>query len=607
MKKQVLLGLVLMLFCFITGGVYIVSSIQGVTDNLEKLISFHQVEFLRNNFEHNVKAVQSNLLLQGSPHARDFDDSVSLIETMQTSSATCLECHHSEKTKQQLLALENTVENYMTLLSQTMTIRANNERLENARRVAFAQGERLLNDVRSLSIASADRIAERVTTVHSDINTAKHLLITCILLGPIAILIITVFFLKRFTGSISTLVEAAQALESGDLDYRIPDKLKNEFQTLSLSINNMANSLKKEQKKFQSVSKLYQTLFETAGDAIMITGLEGEILGRIISANKAASELYGYSIDELLGMNITNLVPDGKEQVFRDRIRSVLSGEWSHQRVKRVKKNGNQVPVDLSMGLLQLGEQKYLLTFCRDITEQLQAEEELQRANQMALVGQMAAGLAHEIKNPLAGVKVSLDVLADELELESDDHDLFARIINEINRMEKLLKNLLNYARPPQPQFDLVDMNHLLENTLKHVEVTARGKANLSVEFEKDFTAYIPRIEADSAQMQQVFLNIFLNAIDALETQGRITTLTRSVDEACIQVKVSDTGKGMTEESLNKIFNPFFTTKTKGTGLGLSICKRLVEQHDGRVEVESQAGKGTSFTITLPVAQRNRE
>ena len=339
----------------------------------------------------------------------------------------------------------------------------------------------------------------------------------------------------------------------------------------------------------------------------MITGLEEDNLGVIVSANQAASNLYGYPAEELLGMHAADLVPEKQRALFSERIRSVLTGEWAHRRAKRLKKDGSEITIDISMGLLQLGEQKYMLSFCRDITKELQAEEELQRANQMALVGQMAAGLAHEIKNPLAGVKVSLDVLADELELPPDDKELFARIISEINRMERLLKSLLNYARPPQPQFDLVDINKLLDNSLKNVEPTAASRSDAKIRFDRQLAPELPRVEADSSQMQQVFLNILFNAVDAIETEGSITVKTDLEEDQWVRIEISDTGRGMSEEALEKIFNPFFTTKTKGTGLGLSICRRLVEQHGGRIDVGSEAGEGTSFTIRIPLAQSLQE
>ena len=218
MKKNVLLGLFLMLFCFISGGIYIVTSIQSGTKKLENVISFHRVEFLRKNLTHHIEVVQADLLLQESHHPSDFQSSTALIEEMEKAADICLNCHHSEATKRKLVALEKDVELYMKYLSRTFTIRANNVRLENARMQAYAQGNQLKLTMEKLSIASADKISERITKIHHDINLSNNILLVCLVQGPIAILIIVAFFLKRFAGSIGTLVQAAEHLQSGDLD-----------------------------------------------------------------------------------------------------------------------------------------------------------------------------------------------------------------------------------------------------------------------------------------------------------------------------------------------------------------------------------------------------
>jgi two-component system sensor histidine kinase AtoS len=607
MRKYALIGLSLMLCCFIGGGIYIISSIFDSTASLEKVISLGRVEFLREKLINDIKTIQADLLLKGSMHSLDDQTSIQYAQTLETSTNICFNCHHSDETNARLNHLKENVEFYLALLSRSLTMTASHQRTEAARMEAFSQGRKLLEDVHSLSVASAEKISSRSMAVHRDIHATNQFLIACVVLGPIAIILITLFFLKRFTGAIDTLVEATHILESGNLDYRIKAPLKNEFKTLADGLNNMVDSLKAERQKFESVHTLYHTLFESAGDAIMITSLEHDSLGRIVSANTAASALYGYSVKELLGMNIARLVPEQKEESFRARMRETLNGEWTHLRAKRRKKDGSLIPVDLSLGMFILDQQKYLLSFCRDISEMLQAEEELQRANQMALVGQMAAGLAHEIKNPLAGVKVSLDVLSDELDLKAEDKDLFARIINEINRMERLLKSLLNYARPPQPQFDLININHLIDNSIKNVEATANLGSDKKITFTSDLQPDLPRIEADPSQLQQVFLNFYLNAIDALEPGGTISTLTRLEDADNLRIEISDTGKGISEGALEKLFTPFFTTKSKGTGLGLAICKRLIEQHGGRIEVASRLEEGTKFICFVPLIQKFRE
>jgi two-component system, NtrC family, sensor histidine kinase AtoS len=603
MRKHVLLWVCLMLFCFITGGFYIVSSIRKVTDKLESATSLQHVEYLRLELEHYIENVQTNLLLQGSPHSLDAESEISLVEKLGPAAKICLSCHHTAKTYLKLDALGNKVDQYMALLSRTLTLQASDARLDKSRTEAFSLGASLLQDVKSLSFASADKIAIRIAKIHEDIDATNRFLIACLVLGPIAIIIITIIFLKRFTGSIKSLVAAAHALEGGNLDYRINQPLKDEFRTLADSFNGMVDSLQSEQQKVQSISKLYKTLFEAAGDAIMITSIEDDSAGRIISANSAASELYGYSLQELHEMELVDLIPKNKEEQFKKHLKNIINDGWSHTRAKRRKKDGNLIPVDLSIGPIEMDERKYLLSICTNISERLRAEEELQRANQMALVGQMSAGLAHEIKNPLAGIKVSLDVLADELELKPEDQELFSRIINEINRMEKLLKSLLNYARPPQPQFDLSDVNLLLSRSLENIKISTGRNPDLSVCFEQNLAPGLPEIEADSAQLQQVFLNILLNAIDAMETDGKIAIITRMEGDKNICIEMTDTGKGIPEETLQKIFSPFFTTKKKGTGLGLAICKRLIEQHGGTILARSQVGSGTSFVMTLPLIQ----
>ena len=604
MKKYVLLGLSLMLACFITGGFYIVNSFQSSTNNLKQLISLHQVEFKRKTLEHNIEVVQQGLLLQGSPHS-DIDATIQNIEKMEKSGSICLSCHHDLATEKRLDNMLHELSLYMKLYSRTLTIRANQDRLQKVRDQAYAKGELLLKEVKSLSIASADKISARIDAIHGKIRSTNQFLIGCLVAGPIAILIITVFFLRRFTGSFDVLVTAAQDLSSGNLNRYIRAPLKDEFKTLADSFNSMVDSLNAERQNFLSVHALYQALFEAAGDGICLLDTAAE-MGRIVSVNPATCKLYGYTAEELLTMNCLELSPPEEHDKFRQKMLQIMDGEWISCSITRRRKDGSEFPVDISAGPLEINQHKYILTFTRDVSERQQAQQEIQRANQMAIVGQMAAGLAHEIKNPLAGIKVSLDVISDDLDLPSEDKDVIARVLSEINRMERLLKSLLNYARPPAPHFDLVDINRLLDYSIKNVALTAGKAPEKKVLFEKDY-ADLPYIEADSAQLQQVLLNIYLNAIDALEGSGAITSVTRKEGEDKVLIEITDTGKGLPESAIDKIFNPFFTTKTKGSGLGLAICKRLIEQHNGSIDVHSTQGEGTSFVIVLPQSQQNRE
>lgn len=237
----------------------------------------------------------------------------------------------------------------------------------------------------------------------------------------------------------------------------------------------------------------------------------------------------------------------------------------------------------------------------------------LQETERLAVVGELAAGMAHEIKNPMAGIKVSMEVLCQDSPLGQEDKEVLCRVINEIDRITALLKGLLNYARPPKPEMISLDINQTLETTIKSARYSMRipkSKGNKDmdrqIEFIKDFSPDLPHIVADPNQLQQIFLNLILNAVDAVnsvpEQQGVITIQTRKSSDESVQISIIDNGKGIDSTSLEEIFKPFFTTKHQGTGLGLAITKRLIEQHNGGdiAVANNPDGKGVTFTITLP-------
>jgi len=232
----------------------------------------------------------------------------------------------------------------------------------------------------------------------------------------------------------------------------------------------------------------------------------------------------------------------------------------------------------------------------------------LQQTERLAVVGELAAGMAHEIKNPLAGIKVSIEVLSQDLVLEQEDKEIFLGVINEVDRINALLNSLLSYARPPKPASVSFDVHQVLEATIKSAKYSLKTSSydieqkRKEINFIKDFSPDVSNIVADPAQLKQVFLNLILNAIDAISEQGVITVQTRKFPNETVEISICDNGKGLDTKILDKIFNPFFTTKSNGTGLGLAVSKRLVEQHGGSITVANNPyGMGVTFTITLPI------
>jgi len=243
-----------------------------------------------------------------------------------------------------------------------------------------------------------------------------------------------------------------------------------------------------------------------------------------------------------------------------------------------------------------------LIHVIRDITDKKQVEEALQRAEQLKLVGQWAAELAHEIKNPLAGIKGSVEIVLQDPNIAAEDRSLIEKAVEEIRRIELLIKSLLNFAKPPRLQLLPTDINDLLDKTISFSLQNPKFAQNpLSpIKIIKDFDLNLPQAMADPMQLQQVFLNLMFNAIEAMPSGGALAVGT-SYDSAMksIKIAIADTGHGIKQSMLDRIFEPFFTTKRKGSGLGLAVTRRLVEQHGGNVNVESAPDKGTVFNVYL--------
>jgi len=225
------------------------------------------------------------------------------------------------------------------------------------------------------------------------------------------------------------------------------------------------------------------------------------------------------------------------------------------------------------------------------------------QSEKLASLGKLAAGIAHEINNPLGGILIYSNLLLEDTDKNSPYHENLKKIVNETSRCKDIVKGLLEFARPKEPETALININEILESSLAIVEGQALFQ-NLKIK--KSYAKDLPKIIADSAQLQQVFMNIILNATEAMDGNG-VLTLTTSLDgdKKYIVVEFSDTGHGIKEEDMKRLFEPFFSTKEvgKGTGLGLAISYRIIQKHQGTIEVQSRVGKGSSFTVKLPVVK----
>jgi PAS domain S-box-containing protein len=345
-------------------------------------------------------------------------------------------------------------------------------------------------------------------------------------------------------------------------------------------------------------------LLDQSQDAILVRDMED----RIIYWNKSAERMYGWSADEVIGKRTTEFLFQGMPPDYAEAQKILLDrGEWRGQ-FNQVTKDGRALIVETRWMLVrdEQGEPCQKMVVNTDITERNRLQGELQRAAQLSFVGELAAGLAHEVKNPLAGIQGTVDILIRRRDANDPEREALEGIRHEVTRIDATVRALLDRARPRKlSPFD----GSLTELTMKAVTVArsqaigaaARGR-RVRIEFQPPEQDII--VNADSAQIEDAILNLVINAIEAIEKEGQITVSIRrdetdEGEEAIIEV--ADTGRGISEENLKQIFNTFFTTTKGGTGLGLPAVRRIARAHSGRVEATSSVGVGSSFSIHLPL------
>jgi PAS domain S-box-containing protein len=338
--------------------------------------------------------------------------------------------------------------------------------------------------------------------------------------------------------------------------------------------------------------------------------------GRVIFFNKAAEKLTGYKAEEVIGkVHITTFYP---LEVAKDVMQKLRSddfggrGKLENFRIKINGKNGEEIPVRCNASVIYEGDRELAsLGIFTDLREMIKMEKALKetqarlvQAEKLASLGSLAAGVAHEINNPLGGILIYASLLMEEFAAEDDPRvqDL-KRIVEEGSRCKEIVRSLLEFGRQTESTLELVDINKAINDGLFFLEHQAIFH---DVKIVKNFDPSLPLVQGNQNQFKQVFMNIMVNGAEAMSDEGGTLTITTgtSPDASSIFIAFHDTGMGISREIQSKIFDPFFTTKGlgKGTGLGLSTSYGIIQSHHGNIEVESECGKGTTFTVVLPTS-----
>jgi two-component system sensor histidine kinase AtoS len=602
MKQKILIIVAIFTVIAAAGGAALLFSISHISSNLDDLVLLHKVEIQREHLLLNVYQVQEDLYSQNTRHPESIEVMMSRVNRMGMEIAACFHCHHTDDVNERLYDLQQQIAQFDEQLTKTLSSSLPERQFLEKRDQANIIGESVINKINTMIILTSQNLAARTELSQKEKKRSEIIVLMLVIAGPLMVAVFGYTTLYGFSKPIQLLLAATKRLKSGDLDFQVTG-LKNEFAELAVAFNDMASALRERMKKITDNERRYRLLFESAGDAIFILDAEGDGAGKIVSANRSAAAMHGYTVEELASMNIRDVdAPAAALQTY-ERIKRVLNGEWITAVIDHVKKDGTVFPVEISAGMFEFDDHKYIMAIDRDLTERRRTEEMLKRAEHFKTTGELAAGLAHEIKNPLAGIKLTMETLAAESYMLQEDRSILFKVIDEIKRIDGLIKGLLNFARPPRPHFMETDVNSILDGAAQLVmqNRTQREGVSRSIDLVKEFDPALPEIIADPMQLRQVFMNILMNAVDAIPLYGSMVLRTAFDETVCaVTVSIADSGKGIDAEVLDKIFQPFFTTKTGGTGLGLAISKRLIEELGGRISIESSVGRGTTFTITLP-------
>ncbi len=412
----------------------------------------------------------------------------------------------------------------------------------------------------------------------------------------------TVIAVKRlFLNPLKNIQKGAEAIEKGDFKCQIPVKTKDEVGALAENFNTMAQTL---QNSFQEISrskKEWEETFDRINDPIVVIDCDCNILKANLAfretfekffllpkwewINKKCSELFG-----------TCLLSDCPHKVgIQDRkpvIREMHNPEMG--KIFETSIFPYYSPEEVFRGSVAI---------IKDVTGKKENEMRLVMSERLAALGEMASGIAHEINNPLATISACTEALLNRMEKEKIGSILFEnylRIIqDEINRCRSITNSMLSFVKKRDDGMQDVAINEVLEKTLEMINFQGRLK---DVDVLRHYQKEIPVIHNNEGDLRQVFLSVISNAVDAMEGKGTLTVETGAKGNS-ILIKIEDTGPGIPPHLIDRIFDPFFTTKSEkgGTGLGLSIADRIIKENNGKIEVASAEGKGTTFTITLPI------
>ncbi|MBC8521375.1 MAG: PAS domain-containing protein [Methanomicrobia archaeon] len=449
-----------------------------------------------------------------------------------------------------------------------------------------------------------EKMKEGVKKVNVASEKTKNVIVITAAIASIAGFVIAFFILQDIGGSIGKLMNTINKVEKGDTQARVNITKKDEFGILGNYFNEMLEKLDERFLEITAAKDFLNNILESMDEGVVTIDMDM----RIKTFNKGAERITDFKEEEVKGLECydifrTNLCHAGCPC---ERIRETGKTTFDYE-ANILSKDNKVIPVSVIASPIKNSDGVIIGTMkvFRDISELANLQKQLIQSEKLASVGRLAAGVAHEISNPLTGVLTYNHFLLKKVGENDLVKEYSEKAVRETMRCRKIIRALLDFARQTEPEKELADINKIVKDTLALIE----NQASLqNIKIITELNEQLPMIMVDSNQIQEVFTNIILNALDAMPDGGLLTIsdslrIRRAVDGRFIEINFIDTGCGIPAENLDKLFDPFFTTKKvgEGTGLGLSVSYGIIEKHNGAIEVQSEVGKGSIFVVKLPV------
>ncbi|MCM3881983.1 MAG: PAS domain S-box protein [Vicinamibacterales bacterium] len=340
-----------------------------------------------------------------------------------------------------------------------------------------------------------------------------------------------------------------------------------------------------------------RSIVESAVDGIIVIDEHGMIQ----EFNRSAERLFGYKLSEVIGRNVNMLMPSPDHERHDGYIhRYLATGQQSiigiGREVTGRRKDGTTFPLHLSVGEMKTSEGRSFTGILHDLSDRVILEQRLAEQKALAKLGEMAAVVAHEVKNPIAGIRGALQVITSRMPEEQRDRAILLDIITRLDALNRIVQDMLMFAKPRALRHEPVSLDEVVKDTALLLE---RDSDMSAIQIGVTGTGHV---SGDREMLRVVFQNILMNAAQAMEGEGRIEVVVTEEDDQC-RVAIVDRGPGMPPDVQEKVFDAFFTTKHRGTGLGLPIARRVVEAHGGSIHIDASPAGGTIFTVVLPVAR----